>query len=186
MFAYAIPAAASAAVAEASGSTLFSSRAPSDRGRRKEPGTGRLRSAYDRLRCLPAPVAQWIEQRFPKPRALVRFRPGASHCSGRNRPTRRDFTRWRSLLSSARDPSRSLFAGATGAQLAREVNDSPNVVENDHGLLRPASQRWSRASGPAAEIPQEATPQGPAGCRRGPAPFCTATASMGVLARRTR
>jgi hypothetical protein len=24
-----------------------------------------------------APVAQWIEQRFPKPRALVRFRPGA-------------------------------------------------------------------------------------------------------------
>jgi hypothetical protein len=25
-----------------------------------------------------APVAQWIEQRFPKPRALVRFRPGAS------------------------------------------------------------------------------------------------------------
>src|SRR5438067_9319952 len=28
-----------------------------------------------------APVAQWIEQRFPKPRALVRFRPGASRCS---------------------------------------------------------------------------------------------------------
>jgi hypothetical protein len=25
-----------------------------------------------------APVAQWIEQRFPKPRALVRFRPGAT------------------------------------------------------------------------------------------------------------
>jgi hypothetical protein len=25
-----------------------------------------------------APVAQWIEQRFPKPRALVRFRSGAS------------------------------------------------------------------------------------------------------------
>jgi hypothetical protein len=25
-----------------------------------------------------APVAQWKEQRFPKPRALVRFRPGAS------------------------------------------------------------------------------------------------------------
>src|SRR5437773_10244095 len=25
-----------------------------------------------------APVAQWIEQRFPKPRALVRFRAGAS------------------------------------------------------------------------------------------------------------
>jgi hypothetical protein len=24
-----------------------------------------------------APVAQWIEQRFPKPRALVRLRPGA-------------------------------------------------------------------------------------------------------------
>ncbi len=24
-----------------------------------------------------APVAQWIEQRFPKPRALVQFRPGA-------------------------------------------------------------------------------------------------------------
>jgi hypothetical protein len=29
------------------------------------------------LRCGRAPVAQWIEQRFPKPRALVRFRPGA-------------------------------------------------------------------------------------------------------------
>jgi hypothetical protein len=29
------------------------------------------------MRCW-APVAQWIEQRFPKPRALVRFRPGAS------------------------------------------------------------------------------------------------------------
>src|SRR5262245_7683953 len=28
--------------------------------------------------CLPAPVAQWIEQRFPKPRAQVRFLPGAS------------------------------------------------------------------------------------------------------------
>src|SRR5204863_3716308 len=26
----------------------------------------------------PAPVAQWIEQRFPKPRAHVRFMPGAS------------------------------------------------------------------------------------------------------------
>src|SRR5690242_7435002 len=25
-----------------------------------------------------APVAQWIEQRFPKPRAQVRFLPGAS------------------------------------------------------------------------------------------------------------
>ena len=30
------------------------------------------------LVCASAPVAQWIEQRFPKPRALVRFRPGAS------------------------------------------------------------------------------------------------------------
>jgi hypothetical protein len=30
-----------------------------------------------RYRFQPAPVAQWIEQRFPKPRALVRFRPGA-------------------------------------------------------------------------------------------------------------
>ena len=29
------------------------------------------------LRLPAAPVAQWIEQRFPKPRALVRFRPGA-------------------------------------------------------------------------------------------------------------
>src|SRR5439155_18993348 len=29
------------------------------------------------LHCPVAPVAQWIEQRFPKPRALVRFRPGA-------------------------------------------------------------------------------------------------------------
>ena len=31
-----------------------------------------------------APVAQWIEQRFPKPRAHVRFMPGASapHCGG--------------------------------------------------------------------------------------------------------
>src|SRR5207248_11593678 len=29
--------------------------------------------------CPPrAPVAQWIEQRFPKPRAQVRFLPGAS------------------------------------------------------------------------------------------------------------
>ena len=28
-----------------------------------------------------APVAQWIEQRFPKPRAHVRFMPGASLCS---------------------------------------------------------------------------------------------------------
>ncbi len=28
--------------------------------------------------CARAPVAQWIEQRFPKPRALVRFRAGAS------------------------------------------------------------------------------------------------------------
>ena len=27
--------------------------------------------------CPPAPVAQWIEQRFPKPRAQVRFLPGA-------------------------------------------------------------------------------------------------------------
>ena len=26
-----------------------------------------------------APVAQWIEQRFPKPRAQVRFLPGALH-----------------------------------------------------------------------------------------------------------
>ena len=31
-----------------------------------------------------APVAQWIEQRFPKPRALVRFRPGASLDSSEN------------------------------------------------------------------------------------------------------
>jgi hypothetical protein len=29
------------------------------------------------LRCPSAPEAQWIEQRFPKPRALVRFRSGA-------------------------------------------------------------------------------------------------------------
>src|SRR5262249_56690285 len=32
------------------------------------------------IRALPsrrAPVAQWIEQRFPKPRAHVRFMPGA-------------------------------------------------------------------------------------------------------------
>jgi hypothetical protein len=28
------------------------------------------------LLCGPGPVAQWIEQRFPKPRALVRFRSG--------------------------------------------------------------------------------------------------------------
>src|SRR4029079_2051699 len=28
--------------------------------------------------CPAAPVAQWIEQRFPKPRAHVRFMPGAS------------------------------------------------------------------------------------------------------------
>jgi hypothetical protein len=27
--------------------------------------------------CGLATVAPWIEQRFPKPRALVRFRPGA-------------------------------------------------------------------------------------------------------------
>ena len=32
-----------------------------------------------------APVAQWIEQRFPKPRALVRFRPGAFGSTERNR-----------------------------------------------------------------------------------------------------
>jgi hypothetical protein len=30
------------------------------------------------LRSSHAPVAQWIEQRFPKPRAHVRFMPGAS------------------------------------------------------------------------------------------------------------
>ena len=38
------------------------------------------RSTDDRRLLAPfrrAPVAQWIEQRFPKPRALVRFRPGA-------------------------------------------------------------------------------------------------------------
>jgi hypothetical protein len=29
-----------------------------------------------------APVAQWIEQRFPKPRAHVRFMPGASRSGG--------------------------------------------------------------------------------------------------------
>src|SRR5581483_1489541 len=40
-----------------------------------EPGGARRR--YPPLR---APVAQWIEQRFPKPRALVRFRPGACAC----------------------------------------------------------------------------------------------------------
>jgi hypothetical protein len=28
-----------------------------------------------------APVAQWIEQRFPKPRAQVRFLPGAFQSS---------------------------------------------------------------------------------------------------------
>ena len=36
-----------------------------------------------------APVAQWIEQRFPKPRALVRFRPGALR-SRRPRVARED------------------------------------------------------------------------------------------------
>ena len=42
-------------------------------GRTTEPGDGELRALSWRR----APVAQWIEQRFPKPRALVRFRPGA-------------------------------------------------------------------------------------------------------------
>src|SRR5215218_2314232 len=34
-----------------------------------------VKQGYDGRR---APVAQWIEQRFPKPRAQVRFLPGAS------------------------------------------------------------------------------------------------------------
>src|SRR6266545_8292153 len=36
--------------------------------------------------CARAPVAQWIEQRFPKPRALVRFRAGALRLRERRIP----------------------------------------------------------------------------------------------------
>src|SRR5213078_4839652 len=41
------------------------------------PGRGETRATAGYPSGRPAPVAQWIEQRFPKPRALVRFRPGA-------------------------------------------------------------------------------------------------------------
>src|SRR5215210_8561410 len=41
-------------------------------------GIGRAGTGTPCSRTLSAPVAQWIEQRFPKPRAQVRFRPGAS------------------------------------------------------------------------------------------------------------
>ena len=45
--------------------------------RRERRPTGCSAGAGWRYPAARAPVAQWIEQRFPKPRALVRFRPGA-------------------------------------------------------------------------------------------------------------
>src|SRR5207253_3218089 len=48
---------------------------PCDNGTTTLPA--RLWNRLAALRSAEAPVAQWIEQRFPKPRALVRFRPGA-------------------------------------------------------------------------------------------------------------
>jgi hypothetical protein len=79
-------------------------------------GIGARRGYTDRR----APVAQWIEQRFPKPRAQVRLLPGVSPLSMRNpapgvglRPLRE---RSHSPLNTARNRS---VVGRTGAQLGR-------------------------------------------------------------------
>ena len=43
----------------------------------------RTMSVYGAIVIRTAPVAQWIEQRFPKPRAHVRFMPGALASRGK-------------------------------------------------------------------------------------------------------
>src|SRR5207249_9193087 len=62
-----------------------------------------------RYRSQPAPVAQWIEQRFPKPRAHVRFMPGASvHTGSRSLSVPR-------VSSTADAPVNELNGGASSA-----------------------------------------------------------------------
>jgi hypothetical protein len=78
-----------------------------------------------------APVAQWIEQRFPKPRAQVRFLPGASRRRKPKAPVSRPFRSpapYSELpLKTAQIRSPRLF---TGARLAREAyaNSSRRTV----------------------------------------------------------
>ena len=57
--------------------------APSDAQPEANSTSPALREEAELPRYTPpsAPVAQWIEQWFPKPRALVRFRSGASRRS---------------------------------------------------------------------------------------------------------
>ena len=73
-----------------------------------------------------APVAQWIEQRFPKPRALVRFRSGASAA----RPFGKRFATPRML------PTRARLAGQ----------------RRDHGSLAPPRPRGHGGGGLARAL----------------------------------
>ena len=73
------------AAADASSANVTPARTPRARSRRAmlvptpTPAASLQRNSPTgaAAQCRGAPVAQWIEQRFPKPRALVRFRPGA-------------------------------------------------------------------------------------------------------------
>ena len=85
-----------------------------------------------RRRAPSAPVAQWIEQRFPKPRAQVRFLPGASVCSNRKQQRAGLFTREPRTPPSAQvraDPGFGSSSEELSASAAsREAHGGVNAV----------------------------------------------------------
>jgi hypothetical protein len=82
---------------------------------------GRTTRTSCKTQCF-APVAQWIEQRFPKPRAQVRFLPGA--LASKRLPTPfsarpRDSRQERASLASWRSRHRSAACVTTALLLER-------------------------------------------------------------------
>jgi hypothetical protein len=92
-------------------------------------------------RQFPAPVAQWIEQRFPKPRAQVRFLPGASFTGIRSNGLR---AVERANVSTGRD-SRRCF-GATGCRrvLSERRYGEPGAPDDEADLASAAAGRRCR------------------------------------------